>query len=428
MSTHSSIDRDSFQTFLANSFAVQESGLDLKSLSALLEIQRFVGHEKFDLDGAIRMVADHALKVSSASGVAIALLEKGELVYRAGTGSAASDVGRRVPAVLSVTSARHEILRVENAGSDKRIEAEICRQFGAMSLLMLPIYRENIVAGVLQVVSDHPHHFDDREVRTYRLMIGALECGILRHAGPRTKEAPSAAAPLSDAWAAFPQNLESIQNTAVAMAAVADTARRETAGDEVSSRHAGVFEQPGTRAWNTYRTLLVPHRHALLAAMKDAFLKRSTAPWSAEIRHSGAVLGIALALSTAVWITFRDDSRRSAVPSAAATLGERQKDVTQTSEKTVSGASGEQKIAGPVLKGFRRVRVGPHEVDEIADDVTIRHYEGNSAKPLLRTGMKEVRFGEDVTVHYFPDGPVTVSEPAAVFESGSQPQTPIQAR
>ena len=40
-----------------------------------------------------------------------------------------------------------EILRVENAQTDTRIEADICRQFGASALLILPIYHDRVLAG-----------------------------------------------------------------------------------------------------------------------------------------------------------------------------------------------------------------------------------------------------------------------------------------
>lgn len=428
MSTNSSIDSDSFQKFLANSFAVQESGLDSKSLSALIEIQHFVGNEEVDLDGAIRMIAEEALKVSSASGVAIALLENGELVYRAGSGRATEDIGRRVPAVLGVTSVHHahrEILRVENAGSDTRIEAEICRQFGAMSLLMLPIYRDQTVAGVLQVVSEKAHRFDDREVRTYRLMIAALESGMLRPAGARANEAAIAAEPVSDAWIAVPGNLESAKNTAVAIAAVAETRVKETREDCSKPFNVDRFEQPGTRAWLTYRSMQAPHRSPLWVAIVDA-LKATTGSWSADLRRSGAVIGIAVALSVAVWISHHHSSSPDmSTPSARIANSE---GTTFTSpERHDLAKLGDQMIEPTVPTGFRRVRVGPNEVDDIAEDVTIRYFEA-PANLKMRRNMKEVNFGEDVTVRYFPDSPVTVSQPAAVFESGSPQQTSIRAR
>jgi hypothetical protein len=170
MSAHYSRDRESFQGFLANAFAVQECGLDRESLSALIEMQQFVTSGEFDVGRVMSMIVDRALKVSTASGIAIALLESSELVYRAGSGTAANNVGRRVPAVLSASSGaelRREILRVENAQTDSRIQAEICRQFEAKALLMLPMYRGHVLAGVLQVLFSEVHAFLDPEVRMY---------------------------------------------------------------------------------------------------------------------------------------------------------------------------------------------------------------------------------------------------------------------
>ena len=103
MSARYSLDRESLQVFLANTFAVQNCGLDRESLCALIELERFTTAGDFDEDRALQMVADRALKVSNAGGVSIALLEGNELVYRAGSGSAANDVGHHVPAVLSVS-------------------------------------------------------------------------------------------------------------------------------------------------------------------------------------------------------------------------------------------------------------------------------------------------------------------------------------
>jgi hypothetical protein len=42
MNSNTSLDRESFQMFLANAFEVHKSGLDPKSLSALVEVQRFI--------------------------------------------------------------------------------------------------------------------------------------------------------------------------------------------------------------------------------------------------------------------------------------------------------------------------------------------------------------------------------------------------
>src|SRR5215471_126823 len=154
MGFHPNLDRQSFEAFLANAFAVQKSGLDAQSLAAIADVQRFMASGEFDPGRALSVIVERALQVSQASGIAIALLESNDLVYRAGSGSAAVEIGRRVPAVLTACTSnegRPEILRVENAQTDWRIQADICRQFGAMSLLILPVFDHGAIVGVLQV-------------------------------------------------------------------------------------------------------------------------------------------------------------------------------------------------------------------------------------------------------------------------------------
>ena len=92
------------------------------------------------------------------------------------------------PAHSEVSS---EILRVENAQTDARVEAAICRQFGAKALLILPIYHKRAMAGVLEVFFGEAHAFQDREVRTYRLMGGLIEEAMSRAAQLEQEKNPT---------------------------------------------------------------------------------------------------------------------------------------------------------------------------------------------------------------------------------------------
>jgi hypothetical protein len=181
MKTPSDLDRETLQQLLANAFAVQQSQINTQTLSAIMDVQRSVASGKLDLDGAMRRIVESARSVANATGVAIALLKRHQLTYLAGSGSSAADVGQQVAASLTVaadSSVNREILRVENARIDTRIEADICRQFGANALLILPIYQERAIAGVLDVRFSQAHAFQDREVRTYRLMVEQIEAAL----------------------------------------------------------------------------------------------------------------------------------------------------------------------------------------------------------------------------------------------------------
>src|SRR6267154_1457229 len=112
-----SLDHESFQKLLANAHAVQQSQMDSRSLSVVVELQRLMAHGDVDLDGSLHLIAHHTQGVAGATGVAIGLLKGNQLVYRAGCGNAATYVGRSMPASLVVPAngkANSEILRVEN--------------------------------------------------------------------------------------------------------------------------------------------------------------------------------------------------------------------------------------------------------------------------------------------------------------------------
>src|SRR5215469_1044537 len=188
MNPNSGLDRQAFEAFLANASAVQKSGLDARTLSAILEVQRFIAIAEPNIDRAFDLIADCSQRVSNASGVAIARLESNQLIYSAAKGTAVQEIGRRLPAVFSLCAqgeGKAEILRVDNAETDSRIQAEICRQFGAVSLLILPICHHQVIRGILQVHFGEAHSFLDAEVRAYRLMAGMAAdamSGIAEHA------------------------------------------------------------------------------------------------------------------------------------------------------------------------------------------------------------------------------------------------------
>lgn len=69
-----------------------------------------------------------------------------------------------------------------------------------------------------------------------------------------------------------------------------------------------------------------------------------------------------------------------------------------------------QAAVGAPGPAFRRVQVGPNEVDFIADDVTIRHFLPSPARRRRSSAYKEVHFGEDVTIRYFASNPAVAPQ------------------
>jgi hypothetical protein len=181
MNRDTPMDSDPLQNLLADAFAVQESGIRPDCLADLVHLEQSIEKNDFDLLDFMQRIAERARSVAQASGTAIGSIEADELVYQAVTGSAASYNGRRVIATLTSSTTQEttaEILRVEDADADPRLQASICRQFGARSLLILPIACDHELWGVLQIFFDQPHAFAEPEIRTYHLLLELLTSAL----------------------------------------------------------------------------------------------------------------------------------------------------------------------------------------------------------------------------------------------------------
>lgn len=389
MSTHSSRDPECLQKLLADAFVVQESGIETRSLAALVELQGRVATGELDLDRAMPLVADRARNVANATGIAIALLKGDQLVYRAGSGCSATCVGRHATAILSVSkhAQSREILRVENAQTDGRIEAAICRQFGAQSLLILPIYDNRALVGVLEVIFGEAHPFHDREVRTYRLMTGLLGEAMSR--AVQSKQEVAAAAELPVVVQRIEKIAPRVQQSLHEGGPRSGPETNPATGH--NCRPPVVASQSPARAQRTRAVSIVLQRARRMPSYKR---------W--------AVAAILVLVS---WIAYRD--RRPASTLGASALqgsnGIGQQLPSVPAKTFVSRISVSQTAPG-VMEEARKtdrsiprwVRVGNNELDYVTPEVTVRYFTATPAPRRVEVGRSHVEhIGDDVTVRYF---------------------------
>jgi hypothetical protein len=383
MNSHRSLDRQSFEAFLENALVVQRSGLDQRSLSAIVDVQRFIMTATFDVDRALDLIAQRALDVANASGVSIALLEASQLVYRAASGSAAIEVGRRMPAVFAGCAhgeAREEILRVENAQTDSRVQAEICRQFGAMSMLILPICDNGVIGGVIQVHFSQAHSFLDTEVRTYRLMTRLVEDAISRDF-QRT------------------QNEVTTTGCETTCAVTCDKPQERAFSESDESPMSEEHKSPRPE------TVLVKEDVAQFRTSSARYLGQNVNrllennAWLVAFAMSAAVL-----LAIGIQIPFGHHPAPSSIGSVSSVPNEKKAgflpapvSVSTHRKRSIHRMTDER----APLPGFRKIKIGPNEEDYVAEDVTIRHFGSHASEPKTQTNEKEVKVGEDVTVRYF---------------------------
>jgi putative methionine-R-sulfoxide reductase with GAF domain len=438
MSARNRVDRESFQSLLANAFSVQQSGMTPQSLSSIIEIQRTISKDDIAVDSALRLIADRAQAVGNASGIGIALLQENRLVHRAGIGSASQLVGSQLAAVFSATvngHPRREILRVENASTDSRIEADICRQFDAQALLMVPIYREGSVIGVLEILFSQPHRFIESEVRSYQLMATLAGDATLLPAQVAQRKGTTYSTVSRALW----RMSSRVQQLRVANQPTPQAKQKPVP----ASVQKGAT--PSIRQWRTVRHISQLAKAATetlqtvsLPRLRWPDFSLTTFSWQSspfrglQVRirnlgwrartarmqwHSDAVrkvtwnvaavsLLLVLAVGASILHHKNNISKASDATSQAATP------VLAPAVPAVSDRTALVPVSKPQAQrslhdvnapnaGFTRVRVGKDEIDYVTDDVTVRHFHSVSPTAESHHGPKQVNIGRDVTVRYF---------------------------
>ena len=92
-----------------------------------------------------------------------------------------------------------------------------------------------------------------------------------------------------------------------------------------------------------------------------------------------------VALAIIAWFACTDH-RQASPPEASRAVYEQ-----QATRVTAPGAA---------RSAFTRFRLGPNEVDYVAEDVTIRIFNHNPEASPTRVAHKQINFGNDVTVRY----------------------------
>jgi len=371
-----------------------------ESLSALVDIQKSITKRE-SFEEVLALIADRARIVAGATGIAIGFLTGHQLVFRAGSGSAARCVGQHLTAVLSLPAhrgARREILRVENADADARIEAAVCREREARALLIIPIYRKQVVVGVLEVLFSNPHAFDDRELRTYRLIAGLVEEAMCDDTYLGEKASPATQPPTPT----VPHSVE--QPFSVQEFSRGDKPDTKPCIAQVSG--------PLPTIGRTASTLCPPARDQKTLRQPAKLTLFNDPHWTLDAALVLIILGLAAWISIHHRVSPRIEYPTSV--NASIPLAKPSATIFRKARGSKEKASGKTESASRARSAFTRVRVGPNEVDYIAEDVTIRHFTTTATSPLAPAVNKQFDIGDDVTVRIFPKAPAVAAQTRTV--------------
>jgi N-acetylmuramoyl-L-alanine amidase len=142
----------------------------------------FDPQELFVLDEVLQLVAERALAITGADGLAIALAENNEIVLRAAAGAIRPDIGARIDrdSAFSGASFRSaQIVMCDDTETDPRVNLEACRKLGARSMVAVPLCGRRRVIGLLEAFSEWPFAFNESDIRNLSLLaelvLGALK-------------------------------------------------------------------------------------------------------------------------------------------------------------------------------------------------------------------------------------------------------------
>ena len=142
----------------------------------------FEPEELFVLDEVLQLVAERAVAITGADGLAIALAENNEIVLRAAAGTVRPDVGQRIDRDSAFSGAcfrTAQIIICDDTETDSRVNLHACRKMGARAMVAVPLCGRKRVIGVLEAFSTWPFAFNESDVRNLSLL-AELILGALR--------------------------------------------------------------------------------------------------------------------------------------------------------------------------------------------------------------------------------------------------------
>jgi N-acetylmuramoyl-L-alanine amidase/putative methionine-R-sulfoxide reductase with GAF domain len=147
--------------------------------------------EQFVLDDVLHLVAERAMTITGADGVAIAFAEGDAIVCRASVGKIVPDPGVRLDPNSAFSGAcfrTGSVVRCDDAENDTRVSVQACRRLGALSIVAVPLLGRNSVLGLIEAFSTEVRSFDDSDIRTLKLLAELILAAIKPEEEDRLEE------------------------------------------------------------------------------------------------------------------------------------------------------------------------------------------------------------------------------------------------
>jgi putative methionine-R-sulfoxide reductase with GAF domain len=180
----SETDPPGVQELVAHSRREKQTGDDLRSqddytltLAQIVETQRQIQTRHLEFENAMALVAESIVKITNASGAAIAILDGKKVRYRAVSGACALRLDSEVAVDKAICSAclrSGQVVRSTDINSEFLVDGEECRRRGIQSLIAVPVYHDGSATGALELYFGTTLAFTAQDVHTCQLMAGLV--------------------------------------------------------------------------------------------------------------------------------------------------------------------------------------------------------------------------------------------------------------
>lgn len=155
--------------------------LDPAILLDIIQVQTEIARCGLDLGQVINLVCQHSQQLTQACGAVVEIAEGSFMVYRAANGTAAGQLGMRIPldgslSGLCVSTSR--ALICHDALTDSRVDQRACQAVGLRSMVVVPLVHGDHAVGVLKVIAAQPDSFDHRAIAILELLSGVIAAAM----------------------------------------------------------------------------------------------------------------------------------------------------------------------------------------------------------------------------------------------------------
>jgi N-acetylmuramoyl-L-alanine amidase len=138
--------------------------------------------DQFLLFEVLQLVAERALALTGADGIAIALVHEGDIICRAAAGPIAPDVGARLDPNSGFSGfclRTRQSVRCDDAEKDPRVNHQASHRLNAKSMLTVPLCGRQKVLGLIEAFSSEAFGFSDSDLGSLKLLaeliLGAMK-------------------------------------------------------------------------------------------------------------------------------------------------------------------------------------------------------------------------------------------------------------